>query len=67
VEIGLLFREIRPGTVKVGFRSKGDIDISILAARFGGGGHRQAAGASLEGSLDEVKELVISAARDVIA
>ena len=33
--------------VKVSFRSKGDIDIRSIAAYFGGGGHRNAAGAKI--------------------
>jgi phosphoesterase RecJ-like protein len=37
VQVGLLFREISPRLIKIGFRSKGDIDVSALAAVFGGG------------------------------
>lgn len=29
-------------------RSKGDIDVSYIASKFGGGGHKNAAGLSLE-------------------
>lgn len=66
VEVGLLFRETKPGTIKVGYRSKGRIDVARLASAFGGGGHRQAAGASIEGSMDQVKEQVLTAVREVI-
>lgn len=65
VEAGILFRETKPGIIKVGFRSKGRIDVARLAATFGGGGHRQAAGVTMEGSLDQIKELIIIAVREV--
>lgn len=66
VEAGILFRETNPGIIKVGFRSKGRIDVARLAAAFGGGGHRQAAGVTMEGSLDQIKERVITAVREVM-
>jgi phosphoesterase RecJ-like protein len=66
VEVGLLIREISPGVCKIGFRSKSQIDVASIAARLGGGGHRQAAGARLEGSLDEVTQQVVQMVREVI-
>jgi phosphoesterase RecJ-like protein len=67
VEVGLLFREIEPGVVKIGFRSKGQTNVAAIAQAFNGGGHRQAAGARQEGNLEEVRERVISMVKDVIA
>jgi phosphoesterase RecJ-like protein len=66
VEVGLLFREINPGVVKIGFRSKNKVDVAALAAKYGGGGHKQAAGARQSGTLDGIKNLVISSVRDVL-
>lgn len=66
VEVGMLFREIKPGTVKVGFRSKGKVDVASLAMHFGGGGHLQAAGARQSGSLPEVIERVLEVVKDVM-
>lgn len=66
VEVGILFRETKPGTIKVGYRSKGSVDVARLAQAFGGGGHRQAAGATMLGSLEQVKEQVLNAVREVI-
>jgi phosphoesterase RecJ-like protein len=63
VRLALLFREIAGGRIKISFRSVGDIDVMELAARFGGGGHRKAAGASLEGTLAEVQDRVLAEAR----
>ncbi len=67
VKIALLFREVEPHTVKIGFRSKPGIDVAALARHFGGGGHKQAAGARQKGSLVEVTRLVLEAAKDVMA
>lgn len=66
VEVGVLLREISPGVVKIGFRSRGAVDVAALATAFGGGGHPQAAGARMNASLDEVKKLVISKIEEVI-
>jgi len=66
VEAGMLFRETQPGIIKVGFRSKGHIDVAQIASSLGGGGHRQAAGVTIEGSLEQVQERVIAAVREVI-
>jgi bifunctional oligoribonuclease and PAP phosphatase NrnA len=63
VRLALLFREIAGGRIKVSFRSVGDVDVARLAGQFDGGGHRKAAGASLEGSLAEVQEHVLRECR----
>jgi 4-hydroxybenzoate polyprenyltransferase len=39
------------------------VDVMVLAERYGGGGHRKAAGASLAGSLADVQEQVLAEAR----
>lgn len=59
VEVGLLFKEIQPGEVKVSWRSKEPVDVSILAANFGGGGHARAAGCTLNGSVSEAVDKVL--------
>jgi len=60
VEVAVFFREIKPGRFKVGFRSKGKVNVSALAAEFGGGGHHNAAGCELNGVLDEVRAKVLA-------
>jgi phosphoesterase RecJ-like protein len=60
VEVALFFREVNPGLVKVGFRSKGKVDVSALAAAFGGGGHHNAAGCTIPGTVDGVREKVLA-------
>jgi phosphoesterase RecJ-like protein len=65
VRLAILFRQLASGRIKVSFRSMGEIDVARLAETFGGGGHRKAAGASLEGTLDDVQRSVLTAARSV--
>jgi phosphoesterase RecJ-like protein len=40
-------------------RSKGDINVARIAERFGGGGHRNAAGCTLRGDWDEAERTVV--------
>lgn len=63
VRLALLFRQLANGRIKVSFRSMGNVDAAEIAQGFGGGGHRKAAGASAEGSLAEVHQRVLDAAR----
>lgn len=58
VDVGLLFRQIGTDLFKVGFRSKGRIDVGAISREFGGGGHHNAAGAQLQGDLDSVRSKV---------
>jgi bifunctional oligoribonuclease and PAP phosphatase NrnA len=42
--------------VKVSFRSRTDVNVAAIAEQFGGGGHKQAAGATLAGPLPQALE-----------
>jgi bifunctional oligoribonuclease and PAP phosphatase NrnA len=59
VEVAVLFRQIGAAQFKISLRSKGRVDLSGLAQSFGGGGHKNAAGGVLDGSVEEVKGRVI--------
>lgn len=61
VEVAVLFRQLEEGKYKIGFRSKGTVNVAALAQSFGGGGHHNAAGGVVEGSLADVKQLVYGA------
>ena len=52
------------GRVKVSLRSRGDTDVGGLAAAMGGGGHRLAAGFTVEGDIETVLERVLEAVED---
>ena len=51
VEVAAFFRELPNGSFRVSLRSKGQLNVAEVAARFGGGGHECASGCSLEGPL----------------
>ncbi len=56
IEFSIFFREEK-GDVKISLRSKGDLDVNVLARKyFNGGGHKNAAGGLLNISLSEAKE-----------
>ncbi len=56
-----LIKEEAEGSYSVGLRSNATIDVGKIAASFGGGGHRQAAGFDIKGSLDSIKATLIKA------
>lgn len=47
VEVAILFSETAEGQCRIGFRSRGEVNVSALAALLGGGGHRAASGATI--------------------
>jgi phosphoesterase RecJ-like protein len=67
VRMALLFREAAQGRIKVSLRSVGNVDVAEFAKRFGGGGHRKAAGLSVVGSMVDVQGNVLEAAREYLA
>ena len=60
VEAVALFRRRADGTTKVSLRSRGEIDVERIARRHGGGGHKNAAGCTVEGDLAAVRERVLA-------
>jgi len=58
VQIAMRFREKGDNLWKVSMRSRGNIDSSVIAGEFGGGGHRNAAGFVFEGTFDEGLEKI---------
>ena len=61
ISAAIIFIEQNPKQVKVSWRSQSDLDVARIAAQFGGGGHFAAAGAMLDGTLEEVKNRVLEA------
>jgi phosphoesterase RecJ-like protein len=58
VEAVALFRQTGADRYKVSLRSRGDVDIEQVARRHGGGGHKNAAGFSVDGELGALRESV---------
>jgi phosphoesterase RecJ-like protein len=66
-DVALIFVEQTPNQVKVSWRTRSlEIDVSKVAHQFGGGGHRAAAGAMIEGSLQAVQEDVVQTTQRMI-
>jgi phosphoesterase RecJ-like protein len=67
VIVAIFFEELNDGKVRVSMRSKSEaVDVSAICQKFGGGGHKLAAGARVRGTLAEVEQKVLKATCDVI-
>lgn len=56
----VVFFKITPdGLVRVSMRSKYDVDVRLVANTFGGGGHKNAAGFTVAGPLDQVRPVIL--------
>jgi bifunctional oligoribonuclease and PAP phosphatase NrnA len=62
-ELAILFKEAGPRLTKVSIRSRDQVDAAELAAKFGGGGHRRAAGLELRLPLKEAQSRVLAEVR----
>ncbi|MGB2866287.1 MAG: bifunctional oligoribonuclease/PAP phosphatase NrnA [Sedimentisphaerales bacterium] len=60
VEASALFIELEDDRIRCSLRSRGSLDVSKIAAQFGGGGHTMAAGTFLPGPLENAKQLILT-------
>ncbi len=68
VEIACVFEEMEPEVTRISLRSKNEkVNVSEIAALFGGGGHKAAAGARIIGSPMSVQRQVIRAIKNALA
>ena len=65
-DCGITLRELKPGKVKLSLRTGPRVDACAVCQRLGGGGHKAAAGATVDGTLKDAKALVLQAYRDVV-
>jgi phosphoesterase RecJ-like protein len=61
VEVAIQFREVEQKRYKISFRSRGNANVAAIAEQFGGGGHANAAGCTLSGSFEEVRDKIYQA------
>jgi bifunctional oligoribonuclease and PAP phosphatase NrnA len=66
VEVVAFFKESSPNLYRISLRSKGDINVARIAEKFRGGGHRNAAGCMINGTLDETSGTILSLLQDAI-
>jgi len=59
VEVAVLLKAFAPGVTRASLRSRGEVDVQKVAARFGGGGHRNAAGCTLSSPLEEARRALL--------
>jgi phosphoesterase RecJ-like protein len=60
IEAVAFFKEIAPGQYRISMRSKGDVDVNRAAQACGGGGHRNAAGCSMDAPYPEVRAKLLA-------
>ncbi len=65
-KIAVSFNEMRDGTVKLSLRSRPQYNVATVAAALGGGGHRQAAGCSVDGPLEAAVARVLPLLRRLL-
>lgn len=62
----VFFKQLAGDEYRVSLRSKGDIDIGVVAKQFGGGGHKNASGCTVRGAIDSLRELFVGRIQQVI-
>jgi len=66
VAVAVLLKEIAPTVTKVSLRSRGRLDVSGVAMHLGGGGHRVAAGATLQLEMAASRSIVVELLAEVL-
>ncbi len=64
VDISAMFRETGDGKWKASLRSKGDVNVAVVASSLGGGGHRNAAGFLMEGTFGVARDAFIHTVKE---
>jgi phosphoesterase RecJ-like protein len=68
VEVAIFLHELEPQVYKVSLRSRQCVDVSTIAAYFGGGGHVRAAGCTMQGSIyDVINNLTLHIEQQLLA
>ena len=66
VRVAVLLKAFRDGSVRASLRSRADVDVQAIARTFGGGGHRNAAGCTIPGTLPEARRALLEAVLPVL-
>ena len=59
-EVAILFKEFKKDEIRVSIRTKSEIDANKMAASFGGGGHKRAAGFRIRKPLEEALKFALN-------
>ena len=60
IQAVVFFKQIEGEQYRVSMRSKGEIDVSSVAKEFGGGGHKNAAGCTVSGGIDQLQKQFVA-------
>jgi phosphoesterase RecJ-like protein len=66
VDVAVLLRELPDHRVRLSLRSKGVVDVAAVAETFGGGGHANASGCTLQGPLQAATETILQRLRTLV-
>ena len=66
VEVAAMLRQLDNGEIKVNLRSNYMVDVSAIASKYSGGGHKKAAGYTIGGTLEQVKSTLLDEIRKVL-
>ncbi|MBN1973857.1 MAG: bifunctional oligoribonuclease/PAP phosphatase NrnA [Sedimentisphaerales bacterium] len=66
VDVTALFIELGDGRIRCSLRSKGALDVGKIAGKFGGGGHKMAAGTFVPGPMENAKKLILNEIRNLL-
>jgi bifunctional oligoribonuclease and PAP phosphatase NrnA len=67
IEVAVFLRELLDHSVRLSLRSKGRVNVATIAERFGGGGHENASGCTLDGPLSTATEQILMCLRSELA
>jgi len=67
IQAVVFFKVAADGTIRVSLRSKYDVDVRLVASAFGGGGHRNAAGFTVDGPLADARGPILERVSAAIA
>ncbi|MGA1868274.1 MAG: DHH family phosphoesterase [bacterium] len=66
VEVSIFMKELEEKFFKVSLRSRGKVNVARVAEQFGGGGHHNAAGMKMRGTMNYIKERLIEVIADLL-
>jgi phosphoesterase RecJ-like protein len=66
VDVAVFLRELPDGRIRLSLRSKGTVDVAVVAEAFGGGGHANASGCTVPGPLKSATQQIVGVLRNVL-
>ncbi|MDQ2086894.1 bifunctional oligoribonuclease/PAP phosphatase NrnA [Herbivorax sp. ANBcel31] len=66
IEVAVLIRQNKNESFKINLRSKKYVDVSVIANKLGGGGHKNAAGCTINGYMDDIKAMLLKEIKKVL-